>query len=361
MQNIHINHSFSNIYLWGLLLGTLLFIVPHTAWAQKDNPTFQDTRQNKNTKNDRKTRNYQGKDKKIKRREQGTGNTITQKVRAKSKAEMADESSFQSGYTGNVPYTDTKSKQRKSNQDASSYQGNVKYIDYKASRAKKAKKLSDHTGNIPMSAVKYKKKDAEYNAQERANYTGDVPYVNYKKKREQKAKDLSAYSGTIKYNRLSLSRKKRDKARDMADYSGTVKYQNIPRLRQQKAARLAAFKGPSPIRVKQKPKGSITSTYKGAPNKNRYVANYSRTKFKSGRTVKKSELPNYQKEKPSKVRYDSRETKMWKEGGGNMPTRTERKLPKTSKKAKRKSEQETQREFFDKEKEKKEKEDGGDN
>jgi hypothetical protein len=96
------------------------------------------------------------------------------------------------------------------------------------------------------------------------------------------------------------------------------------------------------IRVKQKPKGSITSTYKGAPNKNRFVANYNRKKFRSGKFVKKSDLPNYQKTKPGKLKYDSRETKMWQNGGGTLPTRGERKLPKTSKKAKRKADQDAQ-------------------
>jgi hypothetical protein len=302
-----------------ILLGSI-----EQAFAQTTNPSFinstkQKDKSRKNRRNDAKRNNYLGKEKEHKTEHQGEGKDLVQKVKAPSKRQKQNSESERADYTGNE-----------------------KYVDIAQKRADKNRKLSNYAGKIPMRKVKYHKKDIEYGATERADYSGNVRYFDAKKERAKLSRQAANYSGNIRFNPNARARKTRDKQREIADYSGNVPYLNIPKLRQRKATKLANFKGPIAIRVKQKPKGSITSSYKGAPNKNRFAANYSRKRFKSGKFVKKSDLPNYQKTKPGKLKYDSRETKMWQNGGGTLPTRGERKLPKTSKKAKRKADQDAQ-------------------
>ncbi|MCU0447812.1 MAG: hypothetical protein MUE85_23180 [Microscillaceae bacterium] len=295
------------------------------SYAQNTNPSFinstkQKDKSRKNRRNDNKRNNYLGKEKERETEYQGEGKKLVQKVKAPSKRDKIDSES-----------------------ERAAYSGNEKYVNIEQKRADKNRKLSKFAGKIPMRKVKYHQKDIEYGAADRADYSGNVRYFDAKKERAKLSRQASNYSGNIRFNPNKRARQVRDKQREISDYSGNVPYLNIPKLRQRKATKLANFKGPIAIRVKQKPKGSVTSTYKGAPNKNRFAANYSRKRFKSGKFVKKSDLPNYQKTKPGKLKYDSRETKMWQNGGGALPTRGERKLPKTSKKAKRQADQDAQK------------------
>jgi hypothetical protein len=237
--------------------------------------------------NDLDRADYTGKDKPVSKKYQGTGKSLTAKVRTKD-AHLSE----------NVA------------RDHADYSGNVKYVD----REKVNRKAS---GKI-------------------ANYSGNIRYVDIAKRRASKDRKLSAYSGNISTHKLKIrNRDNRDKDREIADFSGNIRYVDIGKKRERMSAKMSAFKGAVPIRIRKKPKGSLVSSFRGETRR-AAPANYNRKSFKSGRKVKKSDLPNYLKTKPGKVRYDSRETKMWLEGGKTLPKRTDRdaerkKLVKSSK------------------------------
>lgn len=203
------------------------------------------------------------------------------------------------------------------------YSGNVRAIDLAKARAKKSKKST-------------------------SSYMGAERYVDIKKARTDKDGRQEKYSGNISVKQVRKSNKKDNKvAERAASYTGTVRFVNLRKARQQKARKMASFKGPNPIRVRKKPKGAIISKYKGAPNKNRKPAIYNRKSLKKGRRVKKSDMPNYMKDRPAKWHYDSRETKMWKEGGkAGLPGQGKRELPKNNRKKNKKNKQ-TEEETID--------------
>lgn len=248
---------------------------------------------------------------------QGTGRELTTKVKARSVKQIKSSESERANYSGNIKAADIKKIRAKSSKTASSYSGNIKYTDIKQKRAD--------------------------NDKEMASYSGSVKYVDIAKQRGKKNKKFAAYSGNISIANLrTRSRKIKDKSREIAAFSGNIRYVNIAKQRAKKDAKVAKFKGPNPIRIKKKPKGSITSVYKGAPNKNRVPANYNRRAFRLLPKVKKSELPNYQKGRKTKLKYNSRETQMWNGKSEMLPKRGERKLPDTKKSKKNKGESDTQ-------------------
>lgn len=180
----------------------------------------------------------------------------------------------------------TKREQKEDASMVASYSGQIKYKDLKLAKAKSSQKFADYSGSIPLRKVRRMEEKREINNDNQARYSGNIQFVDFKARR------------------------------------------------QQMAGKLARFRGPVAIRIKKKPKGSSLANYRGAPNQNRRPANYNRSNLRSGRKVKKEDLPNYAKSPRRKLRYDSREVKMWREGGDILPKVQERKLPKPSKKSK---------------------------
>ncbi|NJL11710.1 MAG: hypothetical protein HC913_00905 [Microscillaceae bacterium] len=180
----------------------------------------------------------------------------------------------------------TKREQKEDASMVASYSGQIKYKDLKLAKAKSSQKFAEYSGSIPLRKVRRMEERREISNDNQARYSGNVPFIDFKARR------------------------------------------------QQMASKMARFRGPVAIRIKKKPKGSSLANYRGAPNQNRRPANYNRSNLRSGRKVKKEDLPNYAKTPRRKLRYDSREVKMWREGGDILPKVQERKLPKPSKKAK---------------------------
>lgn len=229
---------------------------------------------------------------------------------------------------------DNDKKTDKKNQKMSEYIGNV--VDKRT--ITKDNSTSGYSGEISTKKLAKKVKKARKREGQMNEYMGNVPYVDFKAKHALSAKKTSAYTGNISLNKYRKSIKNaRDTEKEMHSYSGDIRYVNFKDNYRKKSAKFAAFKGANPILVKKKPKGSITSDYKGAPNTNTRPVKYNKQRLKTGKPVKKSELPNYQKEKQPKLRYNSRETKMWLENGGeNMPKVPDRKTPKPVKQKKSK-------------------------
>lgn len=209
---------------------------------------------------------------------------------------------------------------------------------------------STYSGDTPLRKYrKYKRRNVKDKAAEMANFSGNIRYGNPEKLKSKRAKATSEYSGSILARKVRKYQKrgKKDKAAEIANFSGNIRFVNIFAKRQKKARKMASYLGPNPIRVRRKPKGAMISKFRGVPNSNkRRVANYNRKRFKSGRKVKKSELPNYQKNKPAKIKYNSREAK-W-----NLKKLEEhtQKLPKNNKSKAKKARKAEERKQLEKEK-----------
>ncbi len=183
------------------------------------------------------------------------------------------------------------------------------------------------------------KRELKEDASMRASYRGQEKYMDLPALRAQKNQKLASYSGKVSLRKYDRFKNRIDnKDRDMASYSGSVRYVNIPKQREKISQKMASSKGPVLIRVRRKPKGDITSEYRGAPRRPRQEIKYSKTNLRKGARVKKSELPNYAKEKKRKLKYDKGETMMWQRGGSTMPGSGKRELPKKQKGKKNKQE-----------------------
>ncbi len=179
------------------------------------------------------------------------------------------------------------------------------------------------------------KRELKEDASMRASYVGTEKALNLPKLRGQKAQRLASYSGKVSLDKVErFKTRMANKDADMADYRGNIKmssYLNIAKNRQKFSNQLAKYKGPVLVRVVRKPKGDITSKYTGKPTRPYRPANYNRSNLKKGARVKKSDLPNYAKQKPRKLKYDKGETAMWERGSSTMPSTPQRKLPKKQK------------------------------
>ncbi len=222
-----------------------------------------------------------------------------------------------------------KEKKQQNNSNASNYRGS----NYEKS------KTYQGTGRDLVQRVRRikTKKDLGDDASMRASFISNQKFVDPSRQRAKNSLKSSSYAGNISARKQRIrQRRNRDKEKEIAAFSGNIRYVNTAKQRAKKSRKIASFMGANPIRVRKKPRGALVSSYRGAPNRNRKVASYDRGKLKSGRKVKRSELPNYQKVKPTKKKYDSRETKMWLDGGDTLPKRADRELPKTKKKKRKK-------------------------
>ncbi len=179
------------------------------------------------------------------------------------------------------------------------------------------------------------KREIKEDASMRSSYVGTERILNLPKLRGQKAQKLADYSGKISLNKVAQHKNRMaNKDADMANYRGNIKmssYLNIAKNRQKFSKQLAKYKGPVLVRVVRKPKGDITSRYTGKPTRPYRPAKYNRSNLKKGAIVKKSELPNYAKERKRKLKYDKGETSMWQRGSSVMPGSPKRELPKKQK------------------------------
>jgi hypothetical protein len=217
------------------------------------------------------------------------------------------------------------SKLRK--KDRNSHYNDMDRADYLGTgRDVPTEKRYQGTGKTLTQKIKLPRKHSRRDdAHERADYSGDIKYVDIAGLRQKKDTRMANYSGSIATRKVHARiRDSKDRNKEMADYSGSIRYVDIGKKRERMSAKMSTFKGAVPIRIRQRPKGSIVSGFRGEAKRSA-PANYNRKAFKSGRKVKKSDLPNYLKTKPGKVRYDSRETKMWTEGGTTtLPKRADR-------------------------------------
>ena len=236
------------------------------------------------------------------------------------------------------------SKVKKQNDKEKQKQANTSYSLGKNSTSPITKK-DQGSSSIPIKVKRVKtERQIGDNASMMSSFTSKSPvYATSEQKIAKQSAKTSYFSGKIAVKSLAAKeRSVRKNNNKMSSYTGNVQIINYASKRQNKAKKIASFKGPNPIRVKKKPRGSITSKYSGEPAKPHKPANYNRQRLKKGRTLKKSELPNYAKEKRGKLKFDSRETKMWREGGNTLPTRNDRKLPKPSKKSRKAAKKEAE-------------------
>lgn len=173
-----------------------------------------------------------------------------------------------------------------------------------------------------------------------AGFLGSVKVRNNDKTVYKNSKDIGNYAGKISVRKLRNAQRERSYNQDdISNFGGNVRITNTVADRRKASKRIAQFRGNIPIKSVRKPRGSITSTYRGAPNRNRTLAKYDRNSLKKGTRIKKSDLPNYQKNKPAKLKFNARETRMWmgEEKDSRVPTANKRELPKNNKRKNRKA------------------------
>jgi len=224
-------------------------------------------------------------------------------------------------------------------------------VNLSAQEKKEKDPTSTYTGNAVERQKEYQgtkdvvnkqkriktKREIKEDASMRASYRGNEKNLDLPKLRADKNQKLASYSGKVSLSKVNnFKTRMKDKDREMANFSGNVRYVNIPKKREKISRKMATSKGPVLVRVQRKPKGDITSEYRGAPKRPRQTTKYSKTNLKKGTRVKKSELPNYAKEKKRKLKYDKGETSMWQRGGSTMPGSGKRELPKKQKGKKKK-------------------------
>lgn len=139
-----------------------------------------------------------------------------------------------------------------------------------------------------------------------ADYEGTVKANDKEKPRN------SQYSGNI--STTAVAKRKKNivsSQRKFASYRGNIKYVDYAKIRRKKNQDVASYRGN--IKVKKRPQGaSKAAKFKGTSSKQRKLyKNYDPRKLQKGRSVKKSDIPNYQREKPQKLKYDSRENIIW--------------------------------------------------
>ena len=285
---------------FALILFMLCFFIVNNSFAQSNKDKSAPKNQPKSSeyvgKSQAKPKTYQGtrdlvsKVKKKKRGDaKGTGKVITTKVKpTKSQKDKGEDAIIRAGFLGNTPLVDNSGRRLQNRLSIASYSGNV------------SGKGLRKQGQV----VKRNNKDI-------SSYRGSIKVANTEKQRINTSKKLSSYRGNIKVA-------------------------NTEKQRINTSKKLSEFKGANPIRVRKSPRGAIVAN-RNTPNANRNTAIYNKTKLGKGRKMDKKYLANYQKEKPRKLKYDSREVKMWNEGGVILPKRANRDLPKNNKKANRKA------------------------
>lgn len=249
-----------------------------------------------------------------------------------------------------VPQVNAQDKDKKL--DPKNYPGNRPVVDKKAKKSAnkdlvikgKPTKEKDQgtrkiTGKVPKPRSEGELKD---NAGFLSGFTSKTPYVDTKRTTLKNARKESRYAGNISVRKLRNARRdKLGNQKETSSYTGNIRLTNITAERRQASRRIAQFRGNIPLKSVKKPRGSITSSYRGAPNRNRALAKYDKSALKKGTRMKKSDLPNYQKAKPTKLKYNAKEAQMWagtkKSKDARMPTSTKRVLPKNNKKKNRKA------------------------
>ncbi|MCS6822294.1 MAG: hypothetical protein NZ551_10540 [Microscillaceae bacterium] len=195
--------------------------------------------------------------------------------------------------------------------EGASYEG-----DYVAPKAK-TNPQSRYSGTIAIRELKKKERKIQRIEDDRARYTGNLSIATIRKKQ----------------------RRSEQVRKQMSTFSGDIVVLNTPAVMRKRAKKISSFKGE--VLIKQKPARDKYKTINySSPLRNRTPANYNRSKLKAGAKLKKSELPNYQKNPPKKISYDAREAEFWRTGGSlkdqgfRVP---ERQKPKPVKKKKAKS------------------------
>ena len=283
---------------FALILFMLCLFIANDSFAQsnKSAPKNQPKSSEYVGKSQAKPKTYQGtkdlvsKVKKKKRGDaKGTGKVLTTKVKpVKSKIERGDDAKIRAGFLGNSPLVDNSGRRLQNRLSTASY-----------------------SGNVSMKGLKKQGNSIKKNNKNLSSYRGNIKVANTEKQRINSSKKLSSYRGNIKVA-------------------------NTEKQRINSSKKLSEFKGANPIRVRKSPRGAIVAN-RNTPNANRNTAIYNKAKLGKGRKMDKKYLANYQKEKPRKLKYDSREVKMWNEGGVILPKRGSRDLPKNNKKANRKA------------------------
>ncbi|GIV38921.1 MAG: hypothetical protein KatS3mg033_0721 [Thermonema sp.] len=146
-------------------------------------------------------------------------------------------------------------------------------------------------------------------------YPQRIPYRVLKKIRQRAAASSKAranYRGTIKRN-YAFERSRLRNNRRMAAYRGTIKLSGkLERFRQSNRRAMASYRGT--IKVKRNRAKSYADRYTGTP-KSATLSRYRDPRYtRKGRLLlpwQRKGLPNWQREKPPKLRYDRKENKIW--------------------------------------------------
>lgn len=268
---------------------------------------------------------------------------ISKNKAKKKRIEKQNNNRDLSGHSGNTESKDRRELNRKASEKHSS-------LTIKQATAKpKGNMTSKYAGKISKKADKQRRANSVNNNRDIAGYAGNIRYRDpkerYRKSSEQhssltikqvvskpKGNITSKYAGKISMAAVKKRQRFIDgNRRDISGFAGNVRYVDVKAKREKKAKEIASYRGNIRIKKPDKTKINKTSEYRGQPAKNRAPANYSPKRMRTGRKMKKKDVPTYMKEK-NKITYDSREAKMWEE----MSNPERSKEPKKKKQKKKK-------------------------
>lgn len=205
---------------------------------------------------------------------------------------------------------------------AGTYTGRIpgNYLEKRAkSIRQKDKELSQNSGDIPADYLKHRATAMEEKNKQVSEYSGRIPgnYLEKKAKAiRQKDKEQSKYSGDLPGNYLENRKQARQaKNREVSSYSGDITVRSLQKKAKairKKSKKMANWKGD--IVVHRMKKGMHPSAaYRGGKIRNSYTAKerYRRRVLKRYSKDRNIEVPNYQKRKEPKPKYDKREAEIW--------------------------------------------------
>jgi len=216
--------------------------------------------------------------------------------------------SASAGYAQKLSKKD-KQPQKHAQQEYGPFKGSKWRGDHKPHRMPPPTMISQFRGPVGIIPKEGDKQDLT------AKYPQRIPYRVLKKIRERAAaasKASASYRGTIKRNYAFERSRLRNNER-MAAYRGTIKLSGkLERFRQSNRRAMASYRGT--IKVKRSRAQSYADRYSGMP-KSVTLSRYRDPRYtRKGRLLlpwQRKDLPNWQREKPPKLRYDRQENKIW--------------------------------------------------